>query len=227
MNTLALLLAVLLPALRPADVRPWMPTTTITTGTARTLSISGTTGGQITSRMPGTNAIFWGLHLDESADAPCDLDLFWWRADGGALTQGLFKTTFRLCGVQSSSDGFVGVGWHGGALVTDSNGVPTGSPHHLGGSAYLGAHGLRACLNRGGDRVKGVRLFGSTINQDNAREVRRDPALLRDFERTNCNEWKATQMCNSGEVVVGLDIHHTDHEIRGFAPKCASVTVRL
>jgi hypothetical protein len=207
---------------------PAPSTLIIETGSASTLGVSGVATDDVTTRMPGNNAILWGLHLDEKSDAPCDLDLFWWRKDTSTRTQGLYKTRFQLCGERNSSNGFVGVGWPPGApLVTDSNGIPTGDPHRVAGSStYLAAHGLRACLNRRGDRVKGVRLFGSTVNQDGAGEARRDVGLKRDFERTNCNEWKVARRCPEGEVMVGVDIHHTDTEIHGLAPKCASVTVR-
>ncbi|MEO0559440.1 MAG: hypothetical protein AAF170_14790, partial [Bacteroidota bacterium] len=90
---------------------------------------------------------------------------------------------------------------------------------------FRAAHGLRACLNGRGTRIKGVRLFGSTINQDDDGDVRRDPALKRDFERPNCNTWKTKRTCSAGEVIVGLDIHHDASSIKGLAPKCASVTV--
>ena len=214
-------------ALSPADTSSTPARTlSITTGTAHTLSVSGVAGGSVDTRMPGGNAILWGLHLDEASDKPCDLELFWWRQDTSSRTQGLFKTTFRLCGDQTSSDGFVGVGYSNDYIVWGMNGIPTGNPHVLSPSVFLAAHGLRACLNRRGDRVKGVRLFGSTVNQDDAGEARRDPGLKRDFERTNCTTWKTIRKCDEGDVMVGVDIHHSGGEIHGLAPKCASVTVQ-
>jgi len=223
---LLILLSALL-ALSPADtLETPARTLSITTGTAHTMNVSGVAGGTVGTRMPGNNAILWGLHLDESGDKPCDLELFWWRQDTSSHTQGLFKTTFRLCGDKTSSDGFVGVGYSNSYIVWGSNGVPTGNPHVLAPSVFLAAHGVRACLNSRGDRIKGVRLLGSTVNQDGAGEVRRDFGLMRDFERTNCNEWKTIRKCDTGEAIVGLDIHHSDGEIHGLAPKCAAVTVR-
>ncbi|GAB5534517.1 MAG: hypothetical protein Rubg2KO_07660 [Rubricoccaceae bacterium] len=223
---LSALLALSPAAPAPDSLETPARTLSITTGTVETLNVTGVAGGSSDTRMPGGNAILWGLHLDEASDKPCDLELFWWRQDTSSRTQGLFKTTFRLCGDKTSSDGFVGVGYSNSYIVWDSNGVPTGNPHVLAPSVFLAAHGVRACLNRRGDRIKGVRLLGSTVNQDDAGEARRDFGLMRDFERTNCNTWKTIRKCDVGDVVVGVDIHHSDGEIHGLAPKCAPVTVR-
>ena len=223
---LASLLSLLL-ALSPSDTLDTpLQTLTITTGSAETLNVSGVAGGTAVTKMPGANAILWGVHLDESGDKPCDLEMYWWRYDEGTRRQGLFGTSFRLCGDQNSGNGFVGVGYSNSYVVMGANNAPTGNPHVLAPSVYLAAHGLRVCLNRRGDRIKGIRLLGSTVNQDGAGEVRRDFGLMRDFERTNCNEWKTIRKCDTGEAIVGLDVHHSDGEIHGLAPKCAAVTVR-
>lgn len=218
--TLVLLLSAFVPAPRVLVVE---------TGTPHTLSVSGLAGNTVTTRMPGNDAILWGLHLDEKGDVPCDLELFWWRQNTRSdLTQGLFKTRFRTCGDATSSNGWAAIGHTESMIWLDSDGVPTGDPHEVDGApdTFLAAHGLRACLNRRGDRIKGVRLFGSTVNQDGEGEARRDPALQSEFERTNCNEWKPMRRCPVGEVMVGVDIHTTGDEIHGLAPKCASVEVR-
>ncbi|GAB5534518.1 MAG: hypothetical protein Rubg2KO_07670 [Rubricoccaceae bacterium] len=188
----------------------------VTTGSAHTLSVSGTSG-TVTTRMPGNDAILLGMDIDESGDAPCEVELYWWRENGDSAPQGIFETTFTLCGTPFNASGLVAVGHDSGSLQYRYFSAPE--------YVYYAAHGVRTCHNRAGTRVKGVRLFGSTINQDNDREVRRDPALKRDFERTNCNTWQTVRKCPAGEVVVGIDIHTSGTSITGLAPKCATVSV--
>ena len=198
------------------DAPPPARAVKVTTGTPHTLSVSGASG-TVASRMPGNDAILLGFDIDESGDAPCQVDLYWWRENGDSSPQGNITTTFTLCGTQHQASGL--------AVVANTGTALNYRYYDNSEYAYYAAHGIRTCLNNAGTRVKGVRLFGSTINQDDDREVRRDPALKRDFERPNCNTWQTVRKCPAREVMVGIDIHHDGSSISGLAPKCAAVTV--
>ena len=229
MRTLSLLVAALLLAAAPPVVSAQTNYTKVETGPSHTLGISGANGASITTRQPGNDAVLLYLSLDEQGDAPCDLVLGWWRHDEHD-PDGFFTTEFQPCGEQSSGNGYVAVGGVRGSL---GYGGATFPPPYFemntqeGFPIFYAAHGIRACLNSAGTRVKGIRLFGSAVNQDGAGGVQREPAFKRDFERPNCNTWKLARRCPEGEVIVGLDIHHTGDNITGFAPKCAEVTATL
>ncbi|MEO0559389.1 MAG: hypothetical protein AAF170_14530, partial [Bacteroidota bacterium] len=109
----------------------------VSTGSAHTLSLSGASG-TVTTRMPGNDAILIGLDIDESGDAPCDLDLIWWRnTNDDDLPQGGFTTNFTLCGEPGQSTGLVAVGHDGGAQIEFRDSVgPTSNPHYVFRAAH-------------------------------------------------------------------------------------------
>lgn len=219
----AVLSSLLLFALADTLSAPSPPTESsvvITTGTPHTLSVSGLGGGDAVTKQPAGGALLLGVRLDERRDRPCELRFYWWRNNNDNRPQGIFETELDICdGHANSANGFAAVG------VPEWRSRTEPGDFTMGSGTFVAAHGLRVCLNRGGDRVKGIRLFGSTINQDNSGDVRRDPALKREFERVNCNEWKPARRCDAGEVIVGVVVHHDGDEIHGLAPKCAAVEV--
>ena len=218
MRSLSLFLFVVLAAPLGASAQT---TTQVFTGDPHSLGVSGEVGGQTATRMPGDDAILWGVDLDEQGDKPCDLTLHWWRENGSpSVRQGWFTTHFSVCGTRYETGGTAAVGHDGDINVP----IAEGSASPTLGDAWVAAHGLRTCLNRRDDRIKGIRVFGSTLDQDGAQEVRRAPSLKRDFERANCHEWQATRKCPAGEVLVGVDIHHSGGAIHGLTPKCAAVS---
>lgn len=83
-------------------------------------------------------------------------------------------------------------------------------------------HGLAVCLNNNETRLKGVRVYGSTLQPDGT--FRRDPALQDEtFKRSNCSKWQTPQLCPAGELVVGVNVRSSDDGVVGLALQCMQV----
>jgi hypothetical protein len=67
------------------------------------------------------------------------------------------------------------------------------------GSSYVS--GLRVCLNRDGDRIKGIEVRGRIVNDDGT--VVDDPNFKR-AERTNCASWKRWVNCPANQIATGV-----------------------
>lgn len=78
-------------------------------------------------------------------------------------------------------------------------------PGHAGASAISG---LRVCTDGRSDAVRGVTLYGSTINARGEGEVRRDGGLTESFESSTCRSWQPIARCAADRVAVGLSAYH-------------------
>ena len=85
--------------------------------------------------------------------------------------------------------------------------------------------GVQVCVNGGGDRVKGVKIFGKKLNRSTGALT---DAGSKKFERTNCKTWKTTRYCPAGKVASGVSIGYQlqqfiPNNITGLALECRSV----
>lgn len=71
------------------------------------------------------------------------------------------------------------------------------------------------------DRIKGLRLFGATI--DAAGRVTAAEGSPREVRHTNCARWHPPVKCAAGQIAIGLRIHHSDGAYTGLGLKCRAV----
>jgi hypothetical protein len=86
--------------------------------------------------------------------------------------------------------------------------------------------GIQVCMNSDGERIKGVKIFGATLNRSTGALT--NVATPKEFDRPNCNTWKVAQYCPPGEVATQVRISYVDFayytdEINGLALVCRAV----
>ncbi len=175
------------------------------TGIEPTL-ISGFQGSDSTTKEPGSSAILSGLEFDEVGDKPCFIRSHWWRFTSENIRQE-FTTTFNICSKTVDGDKSI--------LFSNARTTKTG------------VHGIQVCNNgQNNHRVKGVRLFGATVDKDGDGQVKTITATP-SFERTNCKPpWKSMRTCDGQKIAVGLIVKHTKDEITGLGLRCADIQVK-
>jgi CubicO group peptidase (beta-lactamase class C family) len=168
--------------------------------------ISGFDASRQTIKEPGNSAILSGLEFDEVGDQPCFIRSHWWRSTTDDVDQE-FTTDFDICAQRVDGD----------QSIVFSNARET----------RTGVRAIQVCnTGQSNHRVKGVKLFGAFVDQDQNGTVV-SSGTTRSFERTNCKEpWQAVRACTSGEVAVGLVIEHTNDEVTGLGLRCAPVRVQ-
>jgi hypothetical protein len=177
-----------------------------------TTSISGNSSSYTTALRADRHYVLAALAFSERGDAPCYVTAQFMSRRHGRVEPLHVETD--LCE----------------RSINDIRGVSVGNPGPL-----AAIHALKVGLNRKGNKLKAVATEGSTIDQDDAGEVRRDPGLSDSFQRPNFKRpWKTKVSCEEGEVAVGLVIHyrpnntvgfHTHPSIEGLALECAAVSV--
>lgn len=157
----------------------------------------------------------------ERSDAPCDFSTAFWHevVENGAA---VLKPEMRRI---SGCAGTATTGTNGSeqtARVPFGNAVQTNGDHRA-------IRGVQVCLNRQGDRLKGLRVFGVTLKPDGS--VIPDAALNGEYKRPNCKEpWKPAVMCEAGKVVTGVTYQQVREagsatEARGISLTCQGVKV--
>lgn len=195
----------------PTEVRRVVRLSTNTT----TTDISGNSAPYYRTFRGERNYVLKALSFSERSDDPCYVKAHFVTARHGAGTEDVvteepFGRTDDLCGPTSNDMQLVSVGNTPATLEA--------------------IHAIKVGLNRRGDKLKAVTVYGSTIDQDEAGEVRRDAGMEDDFERPNFKKpWKDKVSCEPGAVAVGLVIYYNkDHahaSIEGLALECAEVSV--
>lgn len=205
----------------------------VQTGTVTTRNISGQPSDGAVTILPGNNAVFFGAIIAERSDAPCHLYAYFWRKPTPQADFEFVEEEYSYCGSNgptNSSKKYVGIG--DSHVVQTSYWTVDGVSPYLGGTLHA-ARGLQVCdndRNQNNIRMKGLKLFGATVDRDNNQSINRDSALDNSEQRTNCREWRTAQTCPNNQVMVGFDIHYradgTDpYSITALAPKCAPVTI--
>mgnify|MGYP000149588390 CR=1 FL=1 len=101
------------------------------------------------------------------------------------------------------------------------------SEKEVGFGADTYVSGLRVCLNRDHDRVKGLHLRGRKVNADGTiQNVSSDPHV----ERTNCRDWMDWVECPNGQIATGLIVARESgaepRSARGIGLICRRVSTR-
>ncbi len=166
--------------------------------------LSGTNGVVQTLRAPDGMALK-GVTFGERNDRPCYLRAEFSGFDG-TFTAG--SRTFDRC---NGSEGSL-------RTVTIVSSLST----------MQWASGLQICQRQQNDRLKGVRLRGSRVDDQGTHY---DPAIEEVEERTNCNQWAQQAFCARGSVITELQVHYRatgsrPAEITGVALNCAEAVVR-
>lgn len=166
--------------------------------------LSGTNGVVQTLRAPDGMALK-GITFGERSDNPCYLRAEFSGFDG-TFTAG--SRTFDRCNGSA------------GSLLTVT--IPSSL------STMQWASGLQICQRQQNDRLKGVRLLGSRVDDQGTHY---DPAIQEVEERPNCNQWAAQAFCTQGSVITEVQVHYRatgnrPAEITGVALNCAQAAVR-
>jgi len=212
-------------------------TTTITSGDG------GTSNGMVLSEHVDDNdwapshGILSRLSLAEASDNPCAIRGTFWQAPSSTIEDGERELDFS-----SGETNY--------AVRCDTQ---TGFRHNSAGYSRRSAgrspsssnptaiRGLQVCHNDRDGRnykLKGLRVFMATINQDGNGNVTPDPGLTDEFARNHCREWSREVYCPSGQVAVGVKVYYHDgrnnrgnnarsnpDKITGLALQCRRVTV--
>jgi hypothetical protein len=176
-----------------------------------TTSISGNSSSQYLTLSGGPHHVLVALSFAERTDDPCYVRAVFKTAQHGHVESTIVDTEDTLCASTSN----------------DWQGLGTGNTPAL----LEAIHAIRVGMNRKGNKIKAVTTYGSTIDQDESGEVRRDPGMTDSFERPNFREpWKDKVSCGSGEVAAGVVLHYHEKSrnpsVEGIALECADVTVR-
>jgi CubicO group peptidase (beta-lactamase class C family) len=173
-------------------------------GTPVPTGVAGSKSTQVTNRAPGSDAFLWGLTYDEKGDKPCLLIAHWWRYTSKARED--FDTRFDICNGDADGDK---------ATIFRAEDV-----------LLPAVDSVTVCqAAKNNPRLKGATLTAAAVDKDGS--VRVESGLMsRTFKRTSCgDEWSKQQACGSGQVAVGLDIHHNADEITGLALQCLTPTI--
>lgn len=82
--------------------------------------------------------------------------------------------------------------------------------------------GVRVCMNRKRTRVKGIRVYGASIN--NAGSVSRDSLYNGEYRRSRCSSWEPARMCPNGQVATAVQFNYDRTSLVGIALQCQAVT---
>lgn len=99
------------------------------------------------------------------------------------------------------------------------------------GASFSGAHtyvsGVRVCMNRDDDRVKGFDLKGRVVAENGAISA---ASSTQKEERTNCHHWKRWVECPAGQVAIGMRGEFEDgaapKSLKGVSLICRRILVR-
>ncbi|PAP77244.1 hypothetical protein [Rubrivirga marina] len=208
--------------------------------------ISGAGGPDQIDKEPGNGAMLYLVGGAEEADAPCAF-LFGWARwnDPRNGRQQYFETTTDRC---DDKGPWWSSGWTGDIYESKYFSREEGHPdpfepsgddaRHVAGvparefdvaptdpQPIRAAHAVQACLNRAGDRLKGLRIWGAHVGRAEPGSVEPDGALFGEFERPNCHEWAAKRSCPEGEVAIGVTVHGDEgreFEASGVSLTCAA-----
>ncbi|MEM1115436.1 MAG: hypothetical protein AAF845_12620 [Bacteroidota bacterium] len=211
-----------------AQIRLTGPTTTTSTSGS-----GGTSNGLLTSddvrdsSWQSSHAILSRISIAEAGDNPCALRGRYWRSPSAWSwneTQSVVGCDNET-GFRHSDEGY---SRRMAGRQPDSNN-PTA------------IRGLQVCTNDRSGRnlkLKGLRVFMATVNQDGSGQVTPDAGLTDAFERPNCRTWTPRVTCPSGQVGVGLKVYYHNGQndrgrnaqtnpdrITGLALQCRAVSI--
>lgn len=86
--------------------------------------------------------------------------------------------------------------------------------------------GVNVCMNKKGDRIKGLRIYGAKLNRDTGQVQNLNNP--KEWKRPNCHEWRTARFCGPGKLATGIRIQQAtgSRSIQGLALECRNVIER-
>lgn len=197
----------------------WDRTVFRPTGPVTTTRISGR-GGVTDIRTSPTPDFLYRIIGRERSDAPCHNMARFFHERPLSPRNPVRTAHYETVGSARCADGQ----W-GRSPSERIAGVPGGGYRHDDGRIRVAA-GVRVCLNNQRSRVKGIKVYGASIDNDG--NVRRDSAYNGQFARSNCKRWERTRMCPTDQVATGIQFNYAGESLVGIALQCQAVrTVQL
>ncbi len=183
---------------------------------------SGFKGAPFTIGVPdseGDDYALYGLTSEEKRDNPCYVTIQTENINDSSQKLELKK---NLCGGKERSKEMM-------ATFKDTD---------YGKRSFI--TGIRVCLNKKGEKVKGIQIKGATISDDgNLEELTRErqraktgslsrmaPKEPKD-QRPNCNTWKKWAQCPLGQIATSAILHYEagkePRSVTGMALECKKV----
>lgn len=203
----------------PDPLPSWDRTVFRPTGAVTTTLISGR-GGVTDIITTPTPDFLYQLRARERGDEPCDnrARFFHERPESP-------RVPTRIAHYERRSSRKCASGEWGNSGSELRASVAGGGYRHSDGRVRVVA-GVRVCMNKQRTRVKGIKVYGASINNDG--DVRRDSAYNNQFSRPNCSTWERTRMCPSEQVATGVHFNYSGRSLVGVALECQAVrTVQL
>ncbi len=194
---------------------------TLQLGEAKTLQLSGVGGNAAKELRLGDGWVVHKITMRESGDRPDEIELVGWKYENGKLVTGdAERASAGLARFRIECPGCTSA-----AMNTDGNPKTL----EVAANRERAFHGLEVCLNTSERRLKGLKAYASEFTE--AGDPKKNPDLMKDFVRTNCDpkQWRTDRKCGEGQVLVGVKIEYTpkaDFGISGLAPICAPAKIR-
>lgn len=170
---------------------------------ATNTNVSGVTGAKTTVEITSTPeaSAMRGIEIAEKSDDPCDVTSL-----GGLLND---PSEGDLAEFTHKCDGYAG------------------GERRASFTGRTFVSGLRVCLDRDHEKVKGVELKGRLANADGSLSAASGRPSL---ERTNCRDWMDWAECAGGEIATGFNLHFEGgsgrRSLKGIGLVCRTLAAR-
>lgn len=202
-------------AASPAPLPSWDRTVFRPTGGVTTTRVSGRAGVVELATTPQADFLvrFRGR---ERNDDPCQnqAEFFHERALSPRVTTRIpqWKTDWtNRCGRGLSA-----------SQNSEREALPAGGAFRQQDGTLRVIAGVRVCMNRKRTRVKGIRVYGASINS--AGGVSRDSLYNGEYRRSRCSSWESARMCPNGQVATAAQFNYDRTSLVGIALQCQAVT---
>ena len=142
----------------------------------------------------------YGLEWSERSDKPCYVNVFTGKFDAAKAKLGHGDGE-----AQSECEE------KGSSMKTINFGAPTV------GAPFWAVNGVKVCLNKDQDRLKGITLYAVKIEDGKVTGSTSEKTQ----ERTNCSVWKTAEKCPSGQIATELMFHYKDGAIQAIDFDCS------
>lgn len=205
-------------AASPAALPSWDRTVFRPTGAVRNTLISGKAATPVDASTSAPDFLT-SLQGFEHSDRPCQSAAYfnYERALSPRVPTRVAdssKRAQRRCGYSRA-----------GRPSTSRYAAPPSTGRRLQDGTLRVIAGVRVCMNRQRTRVKGIKAYGASIDNDG--RVTRDSAYNGSFARPNCARWESPRLCPSQQVATGVQFHYTsgsNASLVGIALQCQAVT---
>lgn len=181
-------------------------------------AVSGVPAKETLEVSIGTNASmpnetqFYGITaisiIEVSGNKPCHVQLF------GSLLDPAFQGSGRLLGKGKIPGCKEATAYSDGRMASFND------------RKNRFARGVNVCTEGGGlspgYELKGLKIFPAEV-KSTGQVVKRDHPAGFDRPRPNCKFWNEPSMCDTGWIMVGVEMHYVGKEFTGIIPLCKSV----